>query len=51
MANTPATSWYWYLRIDRQHHLGIADAVVVGHGSGRLETQVAGRDDWQVEEI
>lgn len=31
--------------------LGIADAVVVGHGDGRLETQFAGRPDWQVEDI
>ena len=31
--------------------LGVADAVVVGHGNGRLETQFAGRADWQVEDI
>lgn len=31
--------------------LGIADAVVVGHGDGRLETQRANSADWQVEQI
>ncbi len=31
--------------------LGVADAVVVGHGDGLLETQFADRDAWQTEEI
>lgn len=31
--------------------LGIADTVVVGHGSGLLETQFSDRAEWQVENV